>query len=90
MKPAHRVTPVLRDLSICPANCVAQGKLSESSCLYFRFPVFLNAMTQTELKRQIGLFDTVVLIAGDMVVIGILVNGLITSEFLPLPNGGAR
>jgi hypothetical protein len=47
-------------------------------------------MTQTELKRQIGLFDAVMLIAGDMIGVGILVTVRFTAEFLPLPNGGAR
>jgi hypothetical protein len=64
-------------------------KIAKPSCLYFHFPVLLNAMTQTELKRQIGLFDAVTLIAGDMIGSGILVTARFTAEFLPLPNGGA-
>src|ERR1044071_5818107 len=44
-------------------------------------------MTQTELKRQIGLFDAVMLIAGDMIGIGIFVTTGAIAETLPTPGG---
>jgi basic amino acid/polyamine antiporter, APA family len=47
----------------------------------------LIAMAQTELKRQIGLFDAVMLIAGDMIGIGIFVTTGAIAETLPTPGG---
>jgi APA family basic amino acid/polyamine antiporter len=45
------------------------------------------AMAQTELKRQIGLFDAVMVIAGDMIGIGIFVTTGAIAETLPSPGG---
>ncbi|HEV8724535.1 MAG TPA: amino acid permease [Candidatus Binatia bacterium] len=44
-------------------------------------------MAQTELKRQIGLFDAVMLISGDMIGIGIFVTTGVIAETLPTPGG---
>jgi APA family basic amino acid/polyamine antiporter len=44
-------------------------------------------MAQQELKRQIGLFDAVMLIAGDMIGIGIFVTTGVIAETLPTPGG---
>ena len=44
-------------------------------------------MAQTELKRQLGLFDAVMLIAGDMIGIGIFVTTGVIAETLPSPGG---
>ena len=44
-------------------------------------------MAQTELKRQLGLFDAVMLIAGDMIGIGIFVTTGAIAETLPSPGG---
>jgi APA family basic amino acid/polyamine antiporter len=45
------------------------------------------AMAQNELKRQIGLFDAVMLICGDMIGIGIFVTTGAIAETLPSPGG---
>jgi APA family basic amino acid/polyamine antiporter len=45
------------------------------------------AMAQHELKRQIGLFDAVMLISGDMIGIGIFVTTGVIAETLPTPGG---
>jgi len=45
------------------------------------------AMAKTELKRQIGLFDAVMLISGDMIGIGIFVTTGVIAETLPTPGG---
>ena len=45
------------------------------------------AMVQQELKRQIGLFDAVMLISGDMIGIGIFVTTGAIAETLPTPGG---
>ena len=45
------------------------------------------AMAQQELKRQIGLFDSVMLISGDMIGIGIFVTTGVIAETLPTPGG---
>src|SRR5437899_4498055 len=45
------------------------------------------AMAQQELKRQIGLFDAVMLISGDMIGIGIFVTTGAVAETLPTPGG---
>jgi len=45
------------------------------------------AMVQQELKRQIGLFDAVMLISGDMIGIGIFVTTGVIAETLPTPGG---
>jgi APA family basic amino acid/polyamine antiporter len=45
------------------------------------------AMAQNELKRQIGLFDAVMLISGDMIGIGIFVTTGVIAETLPTPGG---
>src|SRR5215217_1908856 len=47
----------------------------------------VGAMAQTELKRQLGLFDAVMLIAGDMIGIGIFVTTGAIAETLPSPGG---
>ena len=57
------------------------------SCLFCGFPVFLIAMAQTELKRQIGLFSAVMLIAGDMIGTGIFISTGAIAETLPSPGG---
>jgi basic amino acid/polyamine antiporter, APA family len=57
------------------------------SCLPVRFPVMVGAMAQTELKRQLGLFDAVMLISGDMIGIGIFVTTGAIAETLPSPGG---
>ncbi|MPZ78330.1 MAG: amino acid permease [Deltaproteobacteria bacterium] len=44
-------------------------------------------MAKTELKRQIGLFSAVMLIAGDMIGIGIFVTTGVIAETLPTPGG---
>jgi APA family basic amino acid/polyamine antiporter len=44
-------------------------------------------MAQGELKRQIGLFDAVMLISGDMIGIGIFVTTGAVAETLPTPGG---
>jgi basic amino acid/polyamine antiporter, APA family len=44
-------------------------------------------MAQNELKRQIGLFDAVMLIAGDMIGVGIFVTTGFIAETLPTPGG---
>lgn len=58
-----------------------------SSCLVENFPVMLTAMVQTELKRQLSLFDAIMLIAGDMIGIGIFVTTGAIAETLPSPGG---
>ena len=45
------------------------------------------AMAQQELKRQVGLFDAVMLISGDMIGIGIFVTTGVIAETLPTPGG---
>jgi basic amino acid/polyamine antiporter, APA family len=52
-----------------------------------QFPVMFTAMAQTELRRQIGLFDAVMLISGDMIGIGIFVTTGVIAETLPTPGG---
>jgi len=65
-----------------------QAILSEAlSCLGENFPVMLTAMVQTELKRQLSLFDAIMLIAGDMIGIGIFVTTGAIAETLPSPGG---
>ncbi|HEU4343989.1 MAG TPA: amino acid permease [Candidatus Binatia bacterium] len=44
-------------------------------------------MAQTELKRQLGLFDAVMIISGDMIGIGIFVTTGVIAETLPSPGG---
>lgn len=44
-------------------------------------------MAQTELKRQIGLFSAVMLIAGDMIGTGIFISTGAIAETLPTPGG---
>jgi len=44
-------------------------------------------MAQTELKRQIGLFDAVMLISGDMIGTGIFISTGVIAEQLPSPGG---
>jgi len=44
-------------------------------------------MAQTELKRQIGLFSAVMLIAGDMIGTGIFISTGAIAESLPTPGG---
>jgi basic amino acid/polyamine antiporter, APA family len=44
-------------------------------------------MAQNELKRQIGLFDAMMLISGDMIGIGIFVTTGAIAETLPTPGG---
>ncbi|HEY7320427.1 MAG TPA: amino acid permease [Candidatus Binatia bacterium] len=44
-------------------------------------------MAQQELKRQIGLFDSVMLISGDAIGIGIFVTTGVIAETLPTPGG---
>jgi APA family basic amino acid/polyamine antiporter len=45
------------------------------------------AMAKNQLKRQIGLFDAVMLISGDMIGIGIFVTTGVVAETLPTPGG---
>src|SRR3989304_5149787 len=45
------------------------------------------AMAKTELRRQIGLFDAVMLIAGDMIGTGIFISTGVIAETLPTPGG---
>lgn len=45
------------------------------------------AMAQQELKRQIGLFSAVMLIAGDMIGTGIFISTGVIAETLPSPGG---
>jgi APA family basic amino acid/polyamine antiporter len=47
----------------------------------------LTVMAQTELKRQIGLFSAVMLIAGDMIGTGIFISTGVIAETLPSPGG---
>src|ERR687897_2763074 len=47
----------------------------------------VGAMAQTELKRQLSLFDAVMLISGDMIGIGIFVTTGAIAETLPTPGG---
>ncbi len=47
----------------------------------------VSAMAQTELRRQIGLFDAVMLIAGDMIGTGIFISTGVIAETLPSPGG---
>ena len=44
-------------------------------------------MAQQELKRQIGLFSAVMLIAGDMIGTGIFISTGVIAETLPSPGG---
>ncbi|HXG52572.1 MAG TPA: amino acid permease [candidate division Zixibacteria bacterium] len=44
-------------------------------------------MAQDELKRQIGLFDAVMLISGDMIGTGIFISTGVVAEALPSPGG---
>jgi len=44
-------------------------------------------MAQTELKRQIGLFDAVMLISGDMIGTGIFISTGVIAEQVPSPGG---
>jgi APA family basic amino acid/polyamine antiporter len=44
-------------------------------------------MAQTELKRQVGLFSAVMLIAGDMIGTGIFISTGVIAETLPSPGG---
>ena len=44
-------------------------------------------MAQTEFKRQIGLFDAVMLISGDMIGTGIFISTGAIAETLPTPGG---
>jgi APA family basic amino acid/polyamine antiporter len=46
-----------------------------------------RAMAQTELRRQIGLFSAVMLIAGDMIGTGIFISTGAIAETLPTPGG---
>jgi basic amino acid/polyamine antiporter, APA family len=47
----------------------------------------VDAMAQDELKRQVGLFDAIMLISGDMIGIGIFVTTGAIAETLPTPGG---
>jgi APA family basic amino acid/polyamine antiporter len=47
----------------------------------------VTVMAQTELKRQIGLFSAVMLIAGDMIGTGIFISTGAIAETLPTPGG---
>src|ERR671918_194966 len=47
----------------------------------------VGAMAQTELKRQLSLFDAIMLISGDMIGIGIFVTTGAIAETLPTPGG---
>src|SRR4029079_5544419 len=58
-----------------------------SSCLVENFPVMLGAMVQTELKRQIGLFDAIMLISGDMIGTGIFISTGVIAAQVPSPGG---
>src|ERR1043165_7687524 len=57
------------------------------SCLLPNFPVMLTVMTQTELKRQIGLFDAIMLISGDMIGTGIFISTGVMAAQVPSPGG---
>ena len=46
-----------------------------------------GAMAQTELRRQIGLFSAVMLVAGDMIGTGIFISTGAIAETLPTPGG---
>src|SRR5262245_53366602 len=61
--------------------------MAKLSCLHVEFPVMLVAMAQTELKRQIGLFDAVMLISGDMIGTGIFISTGVIAEQVPSPGG---
>jgi basic amino acid/polyamine antiporter, APA family len=60
---------------------------SPTSCLSSVSLLMVVAMVQQELKRQIGLFDAVMLISGDMIGIGIFVTTGAIAETLPTPGG---
>src|SRR3989475_12829871 len=47
----------------------------------------VTAMAQTELKRQIGLFDAVMLISGDMIGTGIFISTGAIAAQVPSPGG---
>jgi len=47
----------------------------------------LTVMTQTELKRQIGLFDAIMLISGDMIGTGIFISTGVIAAQVPSPGG---
>src|ERR1041384_2370446 len=47
----------------------------------------LGAMVQTELKRQIGLFDAIMLISGDMIGTGIFISTGVMAAQVPSPGG---
>jgi basic amino acid/polyamine antiporter, APA family len=47
----------------------------------------VGVMAQTELKRQIGLFDAVMLISGDMIGTGIFISTGVIAEQVPSPGG---
>src|SRR5262245_9742122 len=47
----------------------------------------LSVMTQTELKRQIGLFDAIMLISGDMIGTGIFISSGVIAAQVPSPGG---
>jgi basic amino acid/polyamine antiporter, APA family len=47
----------------------------------------VTVMAKTELKRQIGLFSAVMLIAGDMIGTGIFISTGVIAETLPSPGG---
>ena len=47
----------------------------------------LGDMTQTELKRQIGLFDAIMLISGDMIGTGIFISTGVIAAQVPSPGG---
>lgn len=47
----------------------------------------VNAMAKTELKRQIGLFDAIMLISGDMIGTGIFIATGVIAATLPSPGG---
>jgi APA family basic amino acid/polyamine antiporter len=49
--------------------------------------LWVIAMAQQELKRQIGLFSAVMLIAGDMIGTGIFISTGVIAETLPSPGG---
>jgi APA family basic amino acid/polyamine antiporter len=47
----------------------------------------VNAMAQSELKRQIGLFDAIMLISGDMIGTGIFISTGVIAAQVPSPGG---